>query len=119
MIVEHLELVDFRNYTSGSFEFKAGTTAIIGDNGEGKTNLAEALAYLATLSSFRGAPNDALVRAGSETAVVRATIRHDDGRETLIEAEVTVTGRNRVQVNRQRLNRTRDLLGAGECVFPR
>ena len=112
MIVEHLELIDFRNYTSGSFEFKAGTTAIIGDNGEGKTNLAEALAYLATLSSFRGAPNDALVRAGSETAVVRATIRHDDGRETLIEAEVTVTGRNRVQVNRQRLNRTRDLLGS-------
>ena len=56
MIVSHLELVDFRNYASGTFELTAGTTAIIGDNGQGKTNLAEALAFLATLNSFRSAP---------------------------------------------------------------
>ena len=96
MIVEHLELVDFRNYEHGSFDLTSGTTAIIGDNGQGKTNLAEALAYLATLTSFRGAPNDALVRAGADTAVVRATVRHDDDRSTLIEMELSVNGRNRV-----------------------
>ena len=112
MIIEHLELIDFRNYASGSFDLTAGTTAIIGDNGQGKTNLAEALAYLATLASFRGAPNDALVRAGADCAIIRATVRHDDGRETLIEAELSAVGRNRVQVNRQRLGRTRDLLGS-------
>jgi DNA replication and repair protein RecF len=111
MIVERLELVDFRNYGSGIFELTSGVTAILGDNGEGKTNLAEALAYLATLSSFRGAPNDAMVRVGAEMAVIRSTIRHDDGRETLIEAELARTGRNRVQVNRQKLGRVRELLG--------
>ena len=112
MIVEHLELVDFRNYEHGSFDLTSGTTAIIGDNGQGKTNLAEALAYLATLASFRGAPNDALVRAGADTAVVRATVRHEDDRTTLIEMELSVAGRNRVQVNRQKLGRVRDLLGS-------
>ena len=75
MIVEHLDLVDFRNYRSGSFDLQTGTTVVIGDNGQGKTNFAEALAYLATLSSFRGAPGDALVRAGADTAVIRAQIR--------------------------------------------
>ena len=84
---------------------------MIGDNGQGKTNLAEALAYLSTLSSFRGAPGDALVRVGADHGIIRATVRHDDGRESLIEAELSVVGRNRVQVNRQKLKRVRDLLG--------
>ncbi len=111
MIVEHLEVVDFRNYTSGSFDLTSGTTVVIGDNGQGKTNLVEALGYLATLSSFRGAPNDAMVRMGADTAVIRARVRHDDDREILVEAEIAIAGRNRVQVNRQRLARARDLLG--------
>jgi DNA replication and repair protein RecF len=112
MIVEHLELVDFRNYASASFDLHTGTTLVMGDNGQGKTNLAEALAFLATLTSFRTAPTDALVRVGADTAVIRASVRHDDGRATLIEIELATAGRNRVLVNRQRLGRTRDLLGA-------
>ena len=111
MIVERLELVDFRNYHSAVFELTSGTTAVLGRNGQGKTNVAEALAYLATLSSFRGAPPEALVRAGADAAILRATIRDDDGREVLIEAELVRAGRNRVQVNRQKLAKTRDLLG--------
>jgi DNA replication and repair protein RecF len=111
VIVSRLELVDFRNYGSATFELTSGTTAVIGDNGQGKTNFAEALAYLATLSSFRGAPGDALIRAGSEQAIIRATVVDDDGRESLIEAELRVTGRNRVLVNKQKLQRVRDLLG--------
>ena len=109
--MSRLELVDFRNYESAAFDLTAGTTAVIGDNGQGKTNLAEALAYLATLSSFRGAPGDALVRAGADHAIIRATVRHEDGRESLIEAELHAVGRNRVQVNRQKLGRVRELLG--------
>lgn len=111
MIVSRLELLDYRNYRSGTFELTAGTTAIIGDNGHGKTNLAEALAYLATLSSFRGAPTDALIRVGADQAIIRATVRHDDDRESLVEAELSTIGRHRVQVNKQRLKRGRDLLG--------
>ena len=118
MIVERLELTDFRNYESAAFDLTAGVTAVIGKNGQGKTNLAEALAFLATLSSFRGAPADALLRSGAEAAILRATLREDDGREILIEAELPRTGRNRVQVNRQKLQRTRDLLGVmGVTVF--
>lgn len=111
MIVEQLELIDVRNYRSGSFALTAGTTVVRGDNGHGKTNLAEALAFLATLSSFRGVPIDALVRSGAERGIIRATVVDDDGRRSLIEAEIVSGGRNRVQVNRQRLPRTRDLLG--------
>ena len=111
MIIERLELVEFRNYGSASFRLTAGTTVVVGDNGQGKTNFAEALAYLATLASFRGAPADAMVRVGATAAVLRAEVRDDDGRLSLIEAELAPAGRNRVQVNRQRLSRARDLLG--------
>lgn len=112
MIISRLELVDFRNYAEATFELQRGTTAIVGSNGQGKTNLAEAMAYLATLDSFRGAPLDALIRVGAEAAVVRATVVHDDGREVSIELELSRNGRNRALVNRQKLARTRDLLGA-------
>ena len=72
MLVERLSLTDFRNYASAELELMDGITAVLGDNGQGKTNLAEALAYLATLESFRGAPPDALIRLGAMQAVVRA-----------------------------------------------
>lgn len=111
MIVTRLELVDFRNYREASFDFHPGITAVVGLNGQGKTNLAEAMAYLAALDSFRGAPTEALIRVGADTAVVRATVAHPDGREVLVELELSRNGRNRVQVNKQRLGRARDLLG--------
>ncbi|CAB4884349.1 unannotated protein [freshwater metagenome] len=111
MLVRSLELVDFRNYNAAHLQFVTGTTAIVGDNGQGKTNLAESLGYLATLESFRGAPVDALIRQGADTAIIRAEVVHDDGRELLIEAEINRSGRNRVLVNRQRLGRSRELLG--------
>jgi DNA replication and repair protein RecF len=112
VIVSRIELVDFRNFEAATFDLTDGVTAIVGRNGQGKTNLAEALAYLATLSSFRGAPPEALIRVGSDLGIIRATVREDDGREILIEAELSRLGRNRVQVNRQRLAKTRDLLGS-------
>ncbi len=111
MIVSQLELVDFRNYESATFRFESGVTAVVGRNGQGKTNLAEALAYLSTLDSFRGAPVEALIRVGADTAIVRATVVHDDQREILVELELSRTGRNRALVNRQKLVRVRDLLG--------
>ena len=111
MLLRNLWLTDFRSYPSVELELGTGLTALLGDNGEGKTNLLESVGYLATLSSFRGAPNDALVRRGATQAVVRAEGERD-GRALLIEAEITPAGRGRVQVNRQRLARARDLLGA-------
>lgn len=110
MLVTRLELADFRNYVAASIDVHPGTTAIVGLNGQGKTNLAEALGYLATLDSFRGAPDDAVIRVGADEAVVRATVL-DDQREVLIELALSRSGRNRVQINRQRVQRSRDLLG--------
>lgn len=111
MLLRRLWLADFRSYTTGDVELAPGLTVLLGANGQGKTNLLEAIGYLATLGSFRGAPTEALIRSGSERAVVRATCERDT-RELLIEAEISTGGRSRVQVNRQRLRRSRDLLGA-------
>ena len=110
MRVTHLWLSDFRNYTTAELAPAPGLTAIVGANGEGKTNLLEAVGYLATLSSFRGAPGDALVRAGADAAVVRVELEAE-GRTSLVEAELRAVGRDRVLVNRQPLRRARDLLG--------
>ena len=111
MRVDRLWLTDFRNYTTVELAPAPGLTVIVGANGEGKTNLLEAIGYLATLSSFRSAPADALLRDGCDQAVVRAEGERD-GRPVLLEAALRANGRDRVQVNRQPLKRARDLLGA-------
>lgn len=111
MHLQRLWLTDFRSYPTTELSLPPGVTAVIGENGRGKTNLLEAIAYVATLRSFRGAPSDALVRSGAERAVVRAEVS-DDGRTQLVEAEIPIRGRGRVLLNRQRLQRTRDLMGA-------
>ena len=113
MRLERLWLTDFRSYASAELApAPEGLTVIVGANGQGKTNLLEAVAWLATLASLRGAPNEALVRVGAERAVVRAEGERE-GRRLLLEAEVPIRGgRVRVQVNRQPLGRSRELLGA-------
>lgn len=112
MHLDRLWITDFRNYLAAELApAPSGLTVIVGNNGEGKTSLLEAVGYLATLRSFRGVPPEALVRRGAEQAIVRAEADRD-GRRLLIEAEVRPNGRDRVQVNRQPLRRARDLLGA-------
>ena len=111
MRVERLWLKDFRSYDALEIELTDGLCAVIGPNGVGKSNLLEAIGYLSLLESFRGAPTEALIRSGAPSAIVRGQIVAD-GREQLIEAELVSTGRNRVLLNRQRLTRNRDLLGA-------
>ena len=117
MHVDHLWLTDFRNYTEGEFSpAPEGLTVVTGSNGEGKTNLVEAIAYLATLRSFRGSPGEALVRVArpGEPTVQKAVVRAEGSRESrrvLVEAEMNLSGRDRVQVNGQPLRRSRDLLG--------
>ena len=110
-----LELRAFRNYEAAELEPAPGLTVVTGGNGEGKTNLLEAIAWLATLVSFRGAPSEALVRQGDERAVLRASVMRTEPeggpRTTLVEAELTRTGRDRVLVNKSPLRRSRDLLG--------
>lgn len=104
-----LELVDFRSFHSAVLEpDPLGTTVLTGANGSGKTTLLEAVAYAATLRSFRGAPREAMLRNGAGRAVVRAGFRRH-GREALVETEFADNGRSRAQLNRQPVRSRRDL----------
>ena len=111
MRLEHLWLTDFRNYTQLDLEFPPGTSLIVGPNGEGKTNLMEAVFYLATMTSFRANATEVLIRSGADVsqAVVRGEMVAGD-RAMLFEAALKSAGRSQFQVNRQRVRR-RDLLG--------
>ena len=111
MRLDHLWVADFRNYASAELHLPPGLAVILGDNGAGKTNLLEAIAYLATLASFRGAGNEALVRVGAAVAVVRGEGRRGE-RSLLVEAEIRPGGRGRVTINRQPLRRSSDVTSA-------
>lgn len=109
MRLSRLWLQDFRCYETLDVPFGEGCTVITGANGQGKTSLLEAVAWVATGRSFRGVPDAALVAAGHDEAIVRAEIV-DDERTTLTEAALRAVGRNRVLVNKQPVTRRRDML---------
>ena len=111
MRVCSLSLADFRSYARAEVEFAAGLTAVVGPNGQGKTNLLEAVGFAAGLGSLRGAPEAALIRDGTDAAVVRCLAEAADGREIRIEAELARSRPNRVRVNGQPVARRRDLVG--------
>lgn len=100
MIVAHLELRDYRNYREASLALDPGVTVIVGPNGQGKTNLVEAIGYLASGSSHRVAGDQSLVRQGEDRAIIRARLRHGT-RSIALEAELNRSGANRLQVNGQ------------------
>lgn len=112
MGVHFLELLDFRCFEEARLEpDPAGLSVLRGPNGSGKTSVLEAIAWLATLRSMRGAPRDALVRTGADRAVIRAEAA-TPGRTVLLEAELPRSGPPRVQVNRQVVRRRAELAGA-------
>jgi DNA replication and repair protein RecF len=112
-----LELVNFRIFGAASFSPEAdGTTVITGPNGTGKTSVLEALVYLGTQRSFRGAPREAMVRTGEDRGIVRAELV-GPGAPTLVEAEILPAGRSRTQVNRKTASARRDLAAATPCTI--
>lgn len=112
MHVAHLSLSDFRSYGSVDLALEPGVATFVGPNGEGKTNLLEAINYVATLSSHRVATDAPLVRQGCERAIVRSDIRREgDGRRTLVEIEINPGRANRARLNRASVRRSRDIHG--------
>ena len=116
MYVRHLQLGSFRSWERVDVALGPGPTVFVGRNGEGKTNLVEAVGYLATMSSHRVSADAPLVRHGDAQAVVRAAPRRGD-RELLVEIEINPGRANRVRVNRAPLPRPRELLGMVRTVL--
>jgi DNA replication and repair protein RecF len=108
MRVTDLSLTDFRNYRSADVSFSPGFNLVIGRNGQGKTNLVEAIAYFASLDSHRVSGDAALIRAGCDTAVARMRVAVRD-REVLLEVQLNRGRPNRAQVNRNGV-RPRELM---------
>ena len=118
MFVDHLQLADFRSYEQVDVPLGSGVTTFVGANGQGKTNLVEAVEYVSTLSSHRVSSEVPLVRFGAERAVVRARVQAglDDPRQLQLEIEITPGKANRARLNRSPLRRSRELIGVLRTV---
>jgi DNA replication and repair protein RecF len=114
--VVRLSLHDFRSYAEAEVALEPGVTSFVGRNGQGKTNLVEAVDYIARLSSHRVSSDAPLVRHGADQAVVRAAVVRD-GREALLEIEINPGRSNRARVNRAPLPRAREMLGLVRTVL--
>ena len=116
MFVKHLTVANFRNHENTDVGLQAGINMFVGDNGQGKTNLVEAIYYLSTLSSHRVAGYLPLIRKGRPTAIIRAMASHA-GRDVLLEAELNRDSKNRVRINKSDSNRVRDIVGYVQTVM--
>jgi DNA replication and repair protein RecF len=114
--VRHLQVTDFRSWEHADLELEPGPAVLVGQNGQGKTNLVEALGYAATLASHRVATDAPLIRHGCARAIVRTAVVNE-GRELTIELEITAGKANRARVNRGPVPRPRDVLGILRTVL--
>jgi DNA replication and repair protein RecF len=114
--ISHLSLTDFRSYAQADFELGPGTTVFVGSNGVGKTNIAEAIGYLASLSSHRVSTDAPLIRFGTDKALVRARVARGS-QATAVELEIAAGKANRARINRANPVRARDILGIVRTVL--
>ena len=110
MFIKHLELNNFRNYLNADVALAPGVNLLVGPNGQGKTNLVEAIRYLSTLSSHRVAGYIPMIKQGSGQAVVRALASHED-RDVLLELELNRDSPNKARINKSPAQKVRDVLG--------
>jgi DNA replication and repair protein RecF len=111
-----LALTDFRSYAAADLQLAPGVSAFTGANGQGKTNLVEAAAYVATFASHRVATDAPLIRHGAERSIIRAAVSSAE-RDSLIEIEINPGRANRVRLNRAPMPRPREALGTVRCVL--
>lgn len=116
MYLRHLQVTDFRSWPQADLALEPGPVVLVGQNGRGKTNLLEAIGYVATLGSHRVATDAPLVRHGCERALVRVAVVNED-RELTVELEITPGRANRARVNRGAVGKPRDVLGILRTVL--
>ncbi|MDZ7577118.1 MAG: DNA replication/repair protein RecF [Candidatus Nanopelagicales bacterium] len=117
MWVSRVEVFDFRSYEEAGLDLEPGATVLLGSNGNGKTNLVEAVGFAATLESHRIAKDSALVRWGAERAVIRVSARVRQERDVVVELQIDPSRTCRPRINGAEVPRTRDVLGHVRCVM--
>jgi DNA replication and repair protein RecF len=110
MFAKRVKLTDFRNYESADIDFSPGVNLIYGPNGQGKTNLVEALNFFAGLDSHRVAGHAPLIKQGESTAIISLELSHED-RDLLLEYEINADSSNRARLNRSEVSKPKDILG--------
>lgn len=115
MQIAALSVTDFRNYAAAQVQLAAGCTVFVGSNGQGKTNLVEAIAYAATLGSHRVGTDAPLIREGATTALIQVTVRRGD-RQAVLDLALHLGRANQARLNGANLPRIRDCLGLVSVV---
>jgi DNA replication and repair protein RecF len=108
--VKRVRLTNFRNYKTADLELYPGVNLLHGSNGQGKTNLVEAINFFGSLSSHRVAGLTPLIKQGEETAIISLELAHDE-RELLLEFELNSDSSNRARLNKSPVAKTKEILG--------
>ena len=116
MHLSHLSLKNFRSYSELDLPLNKGITVFLGRNGEGKTNIVEAIMYMAFLSSHRTAGDQPLVKLGENSAYTRAKVQHPE-REILVELEINADKANRARINQNPVRSQKELFGLVQCIY--
>jgi DNA replication and repair protein RecF len=110
MFAKRVKLTNFRNYETADIEFSSGVNLIYGPNGQGKTNLVEALNFFAGLDSHRVAGHSPLIKQGKSTAIISLELSHE-ARDLLLEYEINTDSSNRARLNKSEVAKPKDILG--------
>ena len=116
MLITNLNLTNYRSYTSLDLTLDPGVSIFVGKNGEGKTNIAEAVLYLTFLSSHRASGNTPLIKLGNQSAYIRAKVKYPE-REILVELEINNDKANRAKVNQNQVRSQKEIFGIVQTIY--
>ena len=116
MLITNLNLNNYRSYTTLDLTLDPGVSIFVGKNGEGKTNIAEAVLYLTFLSSHRASGNTPLIKLGNQSAYIRAKVKYPE-REILVELEINGDKANRAKVNQNQVRSQKEIFGIVQTIY--
>ena len=116
MLITNLNLNNYRSYTTLDLSLDPGVSIFVGKNGEGKTNIAEAVLYLTFLSSHRASGNTPLIKLGNQSAYIRAKVKYPE-REILVELEINGDKANRAKVNQNQVRSQKEIFGIVQTIY--
>lgn len=113
MYIKSLELLNFRNYKNDCIELNPGLNVFVGENAQGKTNLAEAIYYLGNIRSYRASKDKELIYWGESRAYIKARAQKKTG-ESLIEYIISNENKKALKINGVSISKISEALG---CIY--